>query len=397
MINIEELPSLKNIAEVILSEGGSGQLIIFCIPTEDVWTKWKSILLNALKNRLNERGENEFWDTLAADNNSSSPQKDIAEFLGFDINSDLNEILTSYGSESPLIIELLCGEKLERPWENFITNVARFFRVSDPYNTHRLICIFLISPSLYPPIRINAGIRCYGFWNPIRFEETRLLIAENFSEKENVMSLAWRISTYAGAANFDPDLINRLSRNSPRSLSDVRAEVLKCRVQANKLGNGSTIENRFFEEKRWDIPSGLIGKWLNGSLLGSTLDRGNIIPWQHISDHDFEKVFTRTIWREQVAGLYPLLMEITSFTSEIVSKVMGEKWKNYLDSGGNTESETEPGTILDTFKNNRLGFLPNKIQKLLKQLRIVRNRLAHLEPVDFSDVKQIWILFDKIS
>lgn len=397
MLNVEDLPSLKNIAEVILSEGSSGQLIIFCIPTEDVWMKWKDFVLNALKNRLNERGESQFWDTLAADNNSSSPQKDIAEFLGFGIDADLNEILASYGSESPLIIELLCGEKLKKPWQNFINNTARFFRVSDSYNAHRLICIFLISPSFYPPVQINAGIRCYGFWNPLRWEELRLLVADNFSEKENVMSRAWRIGTYTGAANSDPDLINRLSRNSPRSLSDVKKEVLICRVQADRSGNGSSIDNRFFEERRWDIPSGLTEKWLAGSILGSTLDRGGIIPWQHISDNDFDNVFARTIWREQVTGLYPLLMEITYFTSEIVSRVMGEKWKTYLDSGDNAGSETEPAVILEIFKKHRLGSFPNRIHRLLHQLRIVRNKLAHLEPVDFKDVNQIWTLFDQVS
>ena len=396
MLNVEDLPSLKNIAEVILSEGNSNQLIIFCIPTENIWIKWKDFILNALKNKINERGESQFWETLIADNKTSSPQKDIAAFLGFRNNADLSEILSSYGSESPLIIELLCNKKLSDPWQSFINKAARFFRIFDSGNAHRLICMFLISPPTYPPVQINVGLRCYGFWNPLRWEEFRLLVADKFIGEENVLSRAWRISTYTGAANSDPDLILMLSRNSPRSLSDVKKQVTNT-FKVEKRKNDTNTVNRFFEEKRWDIPVGLTNKWLNGNIVGNTLDRGSIIPWHCISDEDFEDNFSRTLWREQVAGLYPLLMEITFFTSEIISEIMGSKWKSYLNSGENPDSETEPGVILGIFKEYKLGFLPDKIFNLLHKLRKVRNKLAHLKPVDFKDVNQIWTLFDQIS
>jgi len=398
MLNIEDLPSLKNIAEVILSEGSSGQLIIFCIPTENIWSKWKEYLLNALKARLNERGQKQFWETHAADRNSSDPQQNIAEFSGLTNDACLDEIFTSYGSESPIIIELLCRGRIKDPWKKFIDNTARHFRISDSRNANRIICIFLVSPSSYPPIKIDAGVRCYGFWNPLRWEETRLLVTDNFSDKENVMSRAWRVSTYTGAANSDPELITQLSINSPRSLSDVKKEVLSFRKK-NDAPTTTEMVNRFHDEKRWNIPAGLTPKWLSGEIIGSTLDRGALIPWQKISEHDFDNVFSRTIWREQVAGLFPLLMEITYFTSEIITRIMGKKWRNYLKSEDSMLAETEPGVILSIFKENKmdLGCLPNRTNKLLHQLRVVRNKLAHLEPVDLRDVNQIWTLFEKIE
>jgi hypothetical protein len=395
MLNIEDLPSLKNIAKMILSEGSAGQLIIFCIPTENIWIEWKELLITALNNRLNEKNQKQIWGLHTADRNSNTPKEDLANFLSLGNYAGLDEILASSGTDSPIAIELLCKGNLKKPWQDFINKVARFFRISDSFNTNRVICIFAISPSLYPPIQVDAGMRCYGFWNPLRWEELRLIVADSFSENENVMSRAWRISTFTGAANSDPNLVNLLSRKSPRSLSDVKKEILSSRKDNDHIDNNASIENKFYEEKNWDVPSGLTKKWLSGDIIGSTLDRGSVIPWQNISYDNFDNIFSRIVWREQVAGLYPLLMEITYFTSEIITKIKGEKWKIYLNSDDNIGSETEPGVILSIFEEHNLGRLPDKIFKLLHKLRIVRNKLAHLKPVDLKDVNQIWNLFDK--
>lgn len=397
MLNVEDLPSLKKIANVIITEGSSGQLIIFCIPTENIWMKWKDLLITALNNQSNEKNKNQIWHMHTADEDSDTPKKDLADFLSLGEYASLDEILDSSGNDSPIAIELLCAGSLKKPWQDFINKTARFFRVSDSYNKNRVVCIFAIAPPSYPPIKVNAGMRCYGFWNPLRWEESRLIVADNFSEKENAMARAWRISTYTGAANSDPYLIKLLSINSPRSLSDLKKEIFSNRKANERTDNNANIETRFYDEKSWDVPSGLTKKWLSGDIIGNTLDRGSIIPWQNISDDNFDNIFSRTIWREQVAGLYPLLMEITYFTSEIITKTKGKKWKNYLTSGENIGSETEPGVILAIFKENNLGELPDKVFKLLRQLRIVRNKLAHLKPVDLKDVNQVWTLFDKIT
>ena len=86
-------------------------------------------------------------------------------------------------------------------------------------------------------------------------------------------------------------------------------------------------------------------------------------------------------------------------TSEIISNKKGNEWKKYAASKNNGMClETEPGEILRIFRDNRnLGNLPMKSYELLQNLRIVRNKLAHLEPVDFKDVRQIWALFERAS
>ena len=399
MLKVETLPSLRNIAEVILSEGSSGQIILFCVPSENTWEKWKEYLLNAFNISLSENGKEQIWETLSGDTHSVNPQKDIAEFLELDRQADLNEILASYGDTPPIIVELLCNNEIQQNWNNFINEVARFLRVNDTYDTKRSICIFFISPPKLPPVKLDAGIRCYSFWNPLRWEEMRLLVQDSIIN-ENAMNRAWRVSTYTGSANSDPELISTLIENSPNSLSELKDMVSEIRKKDKNFVSYQSSINRFHDEKNWDVPVGLVGEWLNNGLQGSTLDRGAVIPWGNITDEDFEIAFDKAVWREQVAGIFPLLMEITFFTSEIISKIKGKTWQKYIQSSPeNGVSETEPGAILNIFHENKtkLGPLPDKIYKLLQELRITRNKLAHIEPVDFRDVNQIWTLFEQIS
>ena len=399
MLKIENLPSLKNIADVILSEGSSGQIILFCIPSHGVWEKWKENLLNALNNSLIEKGHRQVWDILTANTSSNNPQKDVAEFLDLEDDAELSDILASFGDESPIIIELLCAGELHQSWYSFINNVARFFRVEGASYVNRVICIFFINPPKLPPVKSDAGIRCYSFWNPLRWEEIRLVIQSSVSS-ENAMSRAWRVSTYTGISNSDPELISKLVEEAPSSLSEIKDIVKRDRSNARKKSSFKGSVNRFHEERSWDVPSGLTVEWLQNRLLGSTLDRGAIIPWHNIAESDLDSIFDRAIWREQLAGIFPLLMEITFFTSEIISKIKGKGWKKQiLTQNDNGSPDTEPGTILNIFheKQNEFGKLPKKIYSLLQELRIARNKLAHLEPVDFKDVNQIWSLFEQIS
>jgi len=99
---------------------------------------------------------------------------------------------------------------------------------------------------------------------------------------------------------------------------------------------------------------------------------------------------------ESANALYPLLMEITFFASEKISQIVGDRWKRYLNNN-DLASETEPGVILSIFRENNLGRIPNKIFNLLKQVKSVRNKLAHLQPVDYQEVNRIWSFFDQIS
>ena len=215
-----------------------------------------------------------------------------------------------------------------------------------------------------------------------------------------MLARAWQISSYSGAANADPDILAQLTRNVPQSLREIREQLNPCRKKIfSSPGDAPTATTRFYTEQRWNVPAGLVDAWLGGWLLGNTLDRGVIIPWNRVSEDQFDRVLNQSVWREQVAGLFPLLMEITSYIAEEVTRRKGNTWKRFLEDTDENHAVTEPGEILSVFYEHRkrLGSLPEKIYKILQQLRLVRNKLAHLEAVDLREVNQIWMLFQQVQ
>ncbi|WP_319548507.1 hypothetical protein [Desulfogranum marinum] len=392
MLTIGSLPSLRGIAEELVLGDTSGQLILFSFPSKQVWLKWQEYFIAAMDACLGENGRGALYDgIISMDPSSENPQNDLAEKLAFD-DPRFDELLASYGNDPPIVLELDCDGRLDQAWQSFLSDTAKYYKTNDSAYSKRSICLFLISPPQIQPIEAAPGVRCFAFWNPLQWEEIRLLIGANIDQSDNAISKAWIVSTYAGAANLDPEVIGKLLQREPRSLRDVREIVSTycdgCKNEKEVSKNFSSLT----EEKRWDVPQELSTPWLQGKLHGHTFNRGDNIPWEKCCESFKKTTLDRAVWREQVAGIFPLLMEITAISSEKITQIKGEKWKEEcLDT-------TEPGKILDVFhERNLIGRLPKKLYDLLQNLRISRNKLAHLEPVDFRDVSQIWSLFEQIS
>jgi hypothetical protein len=392
MLTIGSLPSLRGIAEKIVLGDTSGQLILFSFPSQQVWLKWQEYFIAAMDACLGENGRGALYDgIISMDSESEYPQKELADKLALD-DFGLDEVLASYGNDPPIVLELNCEGRLNAAWGNFLSDTAKYYKTHDSAYSKRSICLFLISPPQIPPMEAAPGVRCFAFWNPLQWEEIRLLIGANIDQPDNAISKAWIISTYAGAANLDPEVIAKLLQQEPRSLWDVREIVSAycdgCKSEKEVSKNFSSL----VEEKRWDIPQELSNSWLQGKLHGHTFNRGDNIPWEKCCESFKNTTLDRAIWREQIAGIFPILMEITAISSEIITQIKGKKWRE------SCSDTTEPGKILDVFHGrNSLGRLPKKLYDLLQNLRISRNKLAHLEPVDFRDVSQIWSLFEQIS
>lgn len=87
MLIAADLPSFRDIAETIISEACGGQIILFSFPNKECWDQWRDIVFQALKNRLNELGEETPLDILSA-RGDSSPEKQSAEYLGLFIKME---------------------------------------------------------------------------------------------------------------------------------------------------------------------------------------------------------------------------------------------------------------------------------------------------------------------
>ena len=399
MLTIGSLPSLRSIAATIVSGDESGQLVLFSFPSREIWVKWKDSFLEAMDACLSERGRGVLYDgIITMDPDSSNPLNDLAEKLAVDMPL-LNEILVSYSGEPPIVLELDCKGRITDQWQSFLTDLARYYRTHESVYSKRSICLFLSSPHQLPPIETAPGVRCFSFWNPLQWEEVRLYFDKKIGQVDNPIVKSWLVSTYTGAANSDPDIIAELLQSEPRTLRDVRTLVKRyCdRFQHNKEVTQQV--SSFIAEKKWEVPLGASAPWLNCQLYGHSLTRGGHVPWEMCSSTFLRSTLDRAIWRELVAGLYPLLMEITAITSEIITQQKGREWRELMPAQDDeTSFDTEPGEILNIFYQNKsLGMLPQKIYQLLQQLRLTRNRLAHLEPVDYSDVNQVWSLFDRVA
>ena len=75
----------------------------------------------------------------------------------------------------------------------------------------------------YPPITHDVGARVNALWNTVRWEELRLFADSILPRSENALTRAWRVATYSGAANGDPEVLVRLYRESPDRLVQVVA------------------------------------------------------------------------------------------------------------------------------------------------------------------------------
>jgi hypothetical protein len=370
----------------------SGQLILFSFPSQQIWLKWQKYFIAAMDACLGENGRGALYDgIISMDPDSDNPINDLAEKLASD-DLRFDELLASYGNDPPIVLELNCEGKLNPFWLRFLSDTAKYYKTHDSAYSKRSICLFLISPPQIQPIDGAPGVHCFAFWNPLQWEETRILIDSNIDQSDNAISKAWIVSTYSGAGNLDPEIIDKLIQQEPRSLWEDREIVNNYCDERNSEKEVSKNFSSLIEEKRWDVPQELSIPWLQGKLHGHTLNRGDNIPWEKCCESFKNTTLDRAVWREQVAGIFPLLMEITAISSDVITHIKGKKWKNScLDT-------TEPGKILDVFhESSSLGKLPKKLYELLQHLRISRNKLAHLEPVDFRDVSQIWSLFEKIS
>jgi len=391
-MNLEFLPSLRNLARMLLKEGEAGQVVLFSYPLERDFITWRQYIIDAMNTVLAEQGKDRFWETLKTTPSAADPKADIVNHLNLDKDCGIEEILRNYGDAAPLVIELSCAGKELGSWHRFIHQMAKYLRVMDSGDTTRVVCIFIIAPFSYPPLEVDTGLRSYGFWNPLQWEEVRLFIGNQFEMDENPIQRAWKISTYTGAANANPNLLRRLLKSSPTSLSDIKNEISVNISQQEQ----QDFSHTFSWKQSWGIPTGDRKQWLEGKVQGCTLDRGRLIPWEALTKSDFDQMFERAIWREQVAGLLPLLLEVTLFTSEIVTKVVGERWKKELVNGGNL-SQTEPKDILTIFKDKSYGTLPYDLKDLLHKLRMARNKLAHLEPLECQEVMRLWKIYDRLA
>ena len=136
------------------------------------------------------------------------------------------------------------------------------------------------------------------------------------------------------------------------------------------------------------MSNGLIASIYRDLYLRRPLDRSQV-----------EEYLRYAIWREQVSGLLPIIMEIGLLTNEAVTNEIGTTWTNRgvrTDGAWQTELYLEPREVMDRIKINAGRRVSAMLWASLGLLRDTRNDLAHMRAVDYARVTELWTRYDRV-
>ena len=307
---------------------------------------------------------------------------------------NLDDLLEHYPDEGALILVVECEQTLNRQWKNFFDAIRRACRGARSRRL-RPILAFIIGSHEYPPITHDVGTRVFALWNAVRWEELRLLADALLPLGENALTRAWRVATYAGAANGDPETLISLCRQSPNPLNQVVALALD-RADAQTAFDWATAA---VPDRRWHVPPAFVGPWAAGDLLGYTAERGLVRATGGMASETGSRYLRGAIWREQLTGLFPVVVELGFDAAAAITSAMGTSWQQAIPAGrkvSDSELRLDPKEVMEIFSTGRFGKVPQSIWSFLDLLRRTRNELAHMSPLELQRMRQIWQGYDLV-
>ena len=388
------LPGVRGLASEVLAELREGSLVAVSFPKGEAGERWLGWFLEAFRGRIRESGEPTPVELPPFGSSLADPFSEIAAADGMGQIGNLECLLEYFPDDGALVLVVECEGGLGTGWKAFFNSVRRAFR-STGHVRLRPVLALIIGSDEYPPIEIDVGSRVFALWNMLRWEEIRLLALDALPHEENSLVRAWRTATYAGAANGDPELLLRLCRESPDRLDQVIERALP---DSNGIG-GLDLTTGSIPDLRWSVPPGCVEPWSAGELIGYTIDRGTLRTVAGMARKTADRYVRAAIWREQLSGLFPVVVELGFSISPAITSVMGGDWLREIPAVrkiSDDDVRLEPKEVMDIFDTGRHRKLPTSIWNLLKLLRWTRNDLAHMTPIELQRMRQIWQGYDVV-
>ncbi|MDE0112071.1 MAG: hypothetical protein OXN84_07285 [Albidovulum sp.] len=382
------LPGVRGLASEVLAELREGSLVAVSVPTGNTGRRWLGWFREALRDRARESGEPLPIDLPPFSASLADPFSEIAAADGVGRVSNLEDLLEHYPDDGALVLVVECEAGLGADWKAFFDSVRRAFR-SAGHRRLRPVLALIVGSDEYPPIKNDVGSRVFALWNMLRWEEVRLLALDVLPHDENALVRAWRTATYAGAANGDPELLLRLCRECPNRLDQVIESALP---DAKGIG-GLDLDVDSIPDQRWNVPLGCVGPWSAGELIGYTIDRGTLRAVAGMAQETADRYVRAAIWREQLSGLFPIVVELGFGVAPAITSVMGRDWLREVPADriiSDGDVRLEPKAVMDIFVTGRYRRLPASIWSFLVLLRKTRNDLAHMSPIELQRMRQIW-------
>ncbi len=395
MLVPSELPGIRGLVSEVLAEIQEGSLVAVSVPTGNTGRRWLGWFREALWDRIRASGEPVPIELPPFSASLADPYSDIAATYGVGQVNNLEDLLEYYPGEGALVLVIECETSLGADWKALFDSMRRAFR-SAGHRRLRPVLALIIGSDEYPPITNDVGSRVFALWNVLRWEEARLLAFDVLPHDENALVRAWRTATYAGASNGDPDLLFRLCRECPDRLDQVVLSVLSDVDGFRNL----EFDINGIPDQRWTVPQSCIEPWSKGELIGYTIDRGTIRAVTGMAQETADRYVRAAIWREQLSGLFPVIVELGFGVAPLIISVMGQDWlKEVPDDRKLSDIDVllEPKEMMDIFVNGCYCWLPNSIWSFLTLLRRTRNELAHMSPIELQQMRRIWEGYDVIS
>ena len=389
------LPGLRGRVSEVLAELREGSLVAVSVPSSDTGARWLDWFREALRERTRECGEPVAIELPPFPGSLSDPFSAIAAANGVGEVRNLGDLLEYFPDEGVLVLVVECEPSLHGEWKRFFDAIRRAFRSAGSRRLRPVLAL-IIGCDEYPPITNDVGSRVFALWNMLRWEELRLLAVDVLPQDENALVRAWRTSTYAGAANGDPEMLLRLCRECPDRLHQVIDFAL---FDANSRREFA-LNVGHVPDQRWHVPPGCLGPWSVGELIGHTVDRGTMRAVAGMARENADRYVRAAIWREQLSGLFPVVVELGFSAASMITSAVGEAWLRDVPPGrrvGDGDVRIEPKEAIEIFASGRYRRLPTSIWSFLKLLRTTRNDLAHMSPIELQRMKQIWQSHDIVS
>ena len=379
----------------VLAELQEGSLVAISVPSGETGARWLGWFREALRERTRECREPVPIELPPFPGSLPDPFSEIAAADGVGQVRNLEDLLEYFPDEGALVFVVECEPILGAEWKSFFDSVRRAFRGAGSRRLRPVLAL-IVGSDEYPPVANDVGSRVFALWNMLRWEELRLLAVDVLPQDENALVRAWRTATYAGAANGDPEMLLRLCRESPDRLHQVIDVALS---DANSRGR-LELDVGPVPDQRWHVPPACLGPWSVGELIGHTVDRGTLRAVAGMESETADRYVRAAIWREQLSGLFPVVVELGFSVASLITSVVGRDWLRDVPAErriSDGDVRLEPKEVMDIFATGRYRRLPTSIWSLLDLLRRTRNDLAHMSPIELQQMRRIWEGHDLIA
>ena len=389
------LPGVRGLVSEVLTELREGSLVAVSVPSGGTGGRWLGWFRAALRERTRECGEPMPIELPPFPGSLSDPFSAIAAANGVGKVRNLEDLLEYFPDEGVLVLVVECEPSLDTGWKRFFDSIRRAFRGAGSRRLRPVLAL-IVGSDEYPPIANDIGSRVFALWNMLRWEELRLLAVDVLPQDENALIRAWRTATYAGACNGDTEMLLRLCRECPDRLHQVIDLALSDANSRGELAlNIGTVP-----DQRWHVPPACLGPWSVGDLIGHTVDRGTLRSVDGMARENADRYVRAAIWREQLSGLFPVVVELGFSVASMITSVVGRAWLREVPAArriSDGDVRIEPKEVIDIFATGRYRRLPTSIWSFLNLIRTTRNDLAHMSPIELQRMKQIWQSHDVIG